>query len=272
MRGEKEAQAKDLVREHRPKLRPGIALQVKFADPPATRGTKTSTSRSSSRPTRRDAPGPRRWTTGSTRTDSIRPRGRWICCGWTRRRRPCCTTSNWPGPRAGAAGPRGTSPPLRHPALIVDAILAVNDGQTPRPFVSAQAEDGLGLQDGHIDRARARAAPYPARSGPRILEPGRQPNDRAPSTTSPTQRRHRGLDGANSPGANWPAFRDLLLTEGRIRKHLHPGSGGVGARSGVTPGVQVPIPNPAAPTGLPGTRRRPTPGVSGREPGTGCTQ
>jgi phage tail protein X len=252
VRAEKEVQAQDLIREHQPKLRPGIGLRVIFPDATRDRGDKDIDFEVVIAPntTRR---------TGATPLDNrfypngFHPSSRPMDLLWLD------ASPNSPllhGEEIGQVPVRVqlAREELRrrygNQALIVDAILAANDGQTPRPFVSAGAEDALGLQDGHIiDRHVLSATRTRLDLARRILEPGPQHNARSSAFNSVAD-----ADAAIAAwmartvsGANWPAFRDLLLTGGTYQEALAtPGAAAWGISLRRAQGVQVPIHNPAA--------------------------
>jgi hypothetical protein len=131
---------------------------------------------------------------------------------------------------------------------VVTAMLGHDYGQTPRPFVSAAAEDALGLQDGHIV---ARHVLGPHRTmldlARRILEPGPQHMTRSSAFNNVAQA-NTGIAAwlTNTvQGANWPAFREVLLTTGAYQESLPvPGAAGLGVSLRRAPGVAVPIMNP----------------------------
>ena len=203
VRREKEAEAQALVREQQPKLRPGIGLQVKFADQATDQGDKDVDFEVVIAPntTRR---------TGATPLDN-----RFYPNGFHPSARPLDLLWQDASPATALENEQPADVPVRVELArdelrrrfdgrrsVVTAILAVNDGQAPRPFVSAQAEDDLGLQNGHIV---ARHVIGPHRTmlnlAARILEPGPQQSNRSSAFTTPApgQCRDCRLDGVDSP-------------------------------------------------------------------------
>ena len=235
MRQEKEAEAKDLVRQHQPKLRSGIGLQVKFADAASDKGDKDVDFEVIIAPntTRR---------TGATPLDN-----RFYPNGFHPSARPTDLLWQDASPATALENEQAADVPVRVALArdelrrrfdaqrrIVTAILDANDGQAPRAFGSAVDEDALGLQDGHIV---ARHVLGPHRTmldlAGRILLPGPEQYNRSSAFNSVADANTgiRAWLASTVQGANWPAFREIYSSVGTYQERLTTaGAAGWGSR------------------------------------------
>ncbi|MFT4216078.1 MAG: hypothetical protein QM619_02695 [Micropruina sp.] len=250
VRKEKEEQARELIRTHQPKLRSGIGLSVKFADPTKDQADNDVDFEVVIAPntTRR---------TGATPLDN-----RFYPNGFHPTSRPLDLLWLDASPATALENEQPADVPVRVALAkdelrrrfnarrsVVTAMLLVNDGQAPRAFASAAAEDALGLEGGHIVDRHV-LGPHRTRLelAGRILLPGPQQNNRSSAFLTPAMANAAIASwmATTVQGANWPAFRDLILTAGTYQEALvTPGAAGWGLSYRRAPGVAVPIQNVA---------------------------